>query len=59
MSARLEILQEKLDSVKKQIATRAAVGQPVDDLLEEERSIAKQLTKARGLLTEHSSVLKG
>jgi flagellar hook-associated protein FlgK len=59
MSARLEALLEQLESIKTQIADRAAVGQPTDDLLEQERSIAKQLTKARGLLTENTSVLKG
>lgn len=59
MSARLEALQEQLTTIKNQIADRAAVGQPVEDLLEQERSIVKQLTKARGLLTENTSVLKG
>ncbi len=59
MSARLEALLEQLESIKSQIAARAAIGQPTDDLLELKESIAKQLTKARGLLTENTSVLKG
>lgn len=59
MSARLEALQEQLANIKNQIASRAAAGQPVDDLLEQEQSVAKQLTKARVLLTENTSVLKG
>ncbi len=59
MSARLEALQEQLTTIKAQIADRAAAGQPVTDLLEQEQSIAKQLTTARVLLTENTSVLKG
>ncbi len=59
MSARLEALQEQLVTIKAQIADRTAAGQPVTDLLEQEQSIAKQLTKARVLLTENTSVLKG
>lgn len=59
MSARLEALQEQLESVKTQIAARKSAGQPVDELLEQEKSLAKQLTKARVLLTENTSVLKG
>jgi len=59
MSARLEALQEQLTTIKAQIADRAAAGQPVTDLLEQEQSIAKALTKARVLLTENTSVLKG
>ena len=59
MSARLEALQEQLITIKTQIADRTAAGQPVTDLLEQEQSIAKQLTQARVLLTENTSVLKG
>jgi len=59
MSARLEALQEQLTVIKSKIAICAAAGQPIETLLEEEQVIAKQLTKARGLLTEHTSVLKG
>ena len=61
MSARIESLNAQLASVKKSIAERAALGQPVDDLVTVEESITKQLSKARELLTEGSSksILRG
>jgi len=59
MSARLEALQEQLETIKIQIASRAAAGQPVDELLEQEKNVAKKLHEARVLLTENTSVLKG
>ncbi len=59
MSARLETLHEQLAIVKSQIAERTALGQPVDELLKKEEVLAKQLTQARVLLTENTSVLKG
>lgn len=61
MSARIEQLHAQLASVKKTIAERAALGQPVDDLVSVEESISKQLSKARELLTEGSAkaILRG
>jgi hypothetical protein len=61
MSARIESLFAQLQNIKQSIAERAAVGQPVEDLILAERNITAQLTKARELLTEGSAkvVLRG
>jgi len=59
MSARLEALNEQLESIKNQIVEARRLDQPTDELVEQEKAIAKQLTKARVLLTENTSVLKG
>lgn len=60
MSARLESLNEQLTAVKLAIAEAAAAGQPVEELVEKERQLAAELTRARGLLTENATkVLRG
>lgn len=59
MSARLETLHEQLAAVRTEIASKRSIGEDVTELLEQERSLAAQLTRARGLLTEHNNVLKG
>lgn len=61
MSARLESLNEQLVALKATIAERASAGLPVEDLLEQERRIAAELTRARSLLTENASkaILRG
>jgi hypothetical protein len=61
MSARIEQLHTQLANVKKTIAERVALGQPIDDLVSIEESISKQLSKARELLTEGSTkvILRG
>lgn len=56
MSARLEVLHERLRVIKEQIAG----GDASEALLEQEREVVQQLTKARELLTENASkVLRG
>ena len=59
MSARLENLQEQLLAIKIKIVEKSKLGQPIEDLVQEEQFLAKQLTRARVLLTENTSVLKG
>ncbi len=60
MSARLESLNEQLESVRTQIAAQADAGQPTEALLEREKVLLEQLSNARKLLTESTAkVLRG
>ena len=61
MSARVEILSERLAVITAEITAKLGAGQNADELVAEKTQIESDLRRARSLLTEGSEakVLRG
>jgi hypothetical protein len=61
MSAKLEILHEKITHLQNEIDTKSAMGESIDEQVAQLTSLKKELVRAQSLLLEgnQGKVLRG